>query len=71
MAEELTFRKETVEISGGRNLYRYTFVLNRKPMPEMRAQDVIRNVEPEASDSNPKGNLSAGAPEHGGSGKPE
>ncbi|HWD40606.1 MAG TPA: hypothetical protein VG944_17285 [Fimbriimonas sp.] len=44
MGEEITVHKEAIQISGGRNLYIYTFDVDGKPMPEMRSEDIQASV---------------------------
>jgi hypothetical protein len=41
MYEDLTMKKDTVEISGGRNLYNYHFQLDGEELPPMKREDLL------------------------------
>ncbi len=57
MDEKLTMHKRVIEISGGREMYFYTFDIDGEPMPEMGDGDVEQVLS-----QAPAGNLSS-APE--------
>ncbi len=45
MDKELEMRREIVEISNGRKLYNYTFMIDGEVLPPMRPEDVVAPVE--------------------------
>jgi hypothetical protein len=49
MDRELEMRKETVEISGGRNLYNYRFYLDGEELPPMKPEDEVRSDDEKES----------------------